>query len=180
MYRVKISIFAILFFSSCQSRNTEILVTIQDKYSILLPSFLVKAGTTLNEEASLQYLNTWKEFYVIVIDEPKTEVLKTLKNFNLTEKYSNDIKGYSDLILNGFENSIWISQKSEIKDTLINNMPARLLTINGRSEGMDAFILLTFIEGEKRYYQIMTWTLSSKEYEFKDKMLKLTFSFKEL
>jgi len=180
MKRLNILILTILFITSCQSGDTERLVTIDNKYSISLPSFLVKASTTLNADASLQYLHTWKEFYVIVIDESKSEMQKALTDNNLTDKYSNDIKGYSDLLLAGFEQSVSISHKSDIVDTLINNMPARVLTINGRAEGIDAFYTLAFIEGKERYYQIMTWTLSSKEYEYKDKMRKILYSLKEL
>ena len=106
MKRLNILILTILFITSCQTGDTERLVTIENKYSILLPSFLVKASTTLNADASLQYLHTWKEFYVIVIDESKSEMQKALTDNNLTDKYSNDIKGYSDLLLNGFEQSI--------------------------------------------------------------------------
>jgi hypothetical protein len=96
------------------------------------------------------------------------------------DKYSNDIKGYSELLLVGFEQSISISHKSDMVDTLINKLPARVLTINGRAEGIDAFYSFAFIEGKERYYQIMTWTLSSKEYEYKDKMSKILYSLKEL
>jgi len=180
MKRLNILFLIILFMTACQSGDTEQLVTIGDKYSISLPSFLVKASTTLNEDASLQYLHTWKEFYVIVIDESKSEMQKALEDNNLTETYSNDIKGYSDLLLKGFEQSISISQKSEIKDTLVNNMPARILTINGTAEGINAFYSIAFIQCKERYYQVMAWTLSSKEYAYKDKMNKIMYSLKEL
>jgi hypothetical protein len=180
MKRLNILILTILFITSCQSGDTERLVTIDNKYSISLPSFLVKASTTLNADASLQYLHTWKEFYVIVIDESKSEMQKALTDNNLTDKYSNDIKGYSELLLDGFEQSISITNKSDMVDTLINNLPARVLTINGRAEGIDAFYSLAFIEGKERYYQIMTWTLSSNEYEYRDKMNKIKYSLKEL
>lgn len=180
MKKLNILLLTILFITSCQSGDTEKLVTIENKYSISIPSFLVKASTELNEDASLQYLHTWKEFYVIVIDESKSEMQKALVDNNLTDKYSNDIKGYSDLLLDGFEQSISISHKSEIVDTLINNMPARLLTINGRAEGIDAFYSIAFLQGKERYYQIMAWTLSNKEYEYRDKMNRIMYSLKEL
>lgn len=179
MIRINIFLLTILFATSCQQGDTEKLVTIENKYSISIPSFLVK-GSNLNEDASLQYLHTWKEFYVIVIDESKSEMQKAIVENDLTERYSNDIKGYSDLLLDGFEQSISISHKSDIVDTLINNMPARLLTINGRAEGIDAFYSLAFIQGKERYYQILAWSLSSKKYEYEDRMRKIMYSFKEL
>lgn len=105
---------------------------------------------------------------------------KSLVDNNLTDSFSNDIKGYSDLILKGLDQTVSVSQKSEIIDTLINNMPARLLTITERAEGVDVFYSIAFIQGKERYYQIMAWTLASKEYEFKDKMNRIMYSLKEL
>jgi hypothetical protein len=115
-----------------------------------------------------------------VIDESKSEMQKALDDNNLAETYANDIKGYSDLLMNGFEQTISVSHKSEIIDTTINNMPARLLTVSGRVEGIDAYYSLAFIQGKERYYQIMAWTLSNKEYEYKDKMNRIMYSLKEL
>jgi 23S rRNA G2069 N7-methylase RlmK/C1962 C5-methylase RlmI len=180
MKKINILLLTILFITGCQSGDTEQIVTIGNKYSVSLPSFLVKASTTLNEDASLQYLHTWKEFYVIVIDESKSEMQKALEDNNLTDDYANDIDGYSSLILDNFEQVISISNKSEIVTTQINNMPARLITINGRTEGIDAFYSLAFIQGKERYYQVMAWTLSNKEYAYKEKMKKIMYSLKEL
>ena len=179
MQRLNILFLTILFITSCQSGDTEKLVTIENKYSISIPSFLITTNA-LNEEASLQYLNARKEFYVIVLDEPKSEMYKALVDNDLTDTYSNDLEGYSDLILDNYEQSISISHMSNIVDTFINNMPARLLTINGQVEGVDIFYSLAFIQGKERYYQIMVWTSSSKESEYKDKMNKILYSFKEL
>ena len=179
MQRLNILFLTILFITSCQSGDTEKLVTIENKYSISIPSFLITTNA-LNEEASLQYLNARKEFYVIVLDEPKSEMYKALVDNDLTDTYSNDLEGYSDLILDNYKQSISISHMSNIVDTFINNMPARLLTINGQVEGVDILYSLAFIQGKERYYQIMVWTSSSKESEYKDKMNKILYSFKEL
>ncbi|GAA4017426.1 hypothetical protein GCM10022408_33740 [Hymenobacter fastidiosus] len=179
MKKITILLMIILLLNSCQIGDEQQTVTIENKYSVSIPSFLAKTSE-LNDDASLQYQHAWKEFYIIILDESKTDMQKVLDDNNLTETYSNDIKGYSDLSLNGFEKGISSSQKFEIIDTLVNNMPARLLTITGRVEGIDAFYSLAFIQGKERYYQIMAWTLSSKEYEYKDKMNRMMYSLKEL
>ncbi len=179
MKKITILLLTILSLTSCQSGDEQQTVTIENKYSVAIPSFLTKASG-LNDDASLQYQHTWKEFYVIVIDESKTEMQKALDDNNLTEIYTNDIKGYSELLMNGFEEAISVSHKSEIIDTTINNMPARLLTVNGQAKGLDIFYSLAFIQGKERYYQIMAWTLSSKEYKYKDKMNRIMYSLKEL
>ena len=177
--KTTILLLTILSLNSCQSGDEQQIVTIENKYSISIPSFLTKVSG-LNDDASLQYQHAWKEFYIIVIDESKSEMQKALDDNNLAESYTNDIKGYSDLLMKGFEQTISVSHKSETIDTTINNMPARLLTVNGRVEGIDAYYSLAFIQGKERYYQIMAWTLSNKEYEYKDKMNRIMYSLKEL
>jgi len=179
MKKTTLILLTILTLISCETGDKEQNITIGDKYSISIPSFLTKVNN-LNDDASLQYQHAWKEFYVIVIDETIEEMQKALEENQLTDTYNNDIKGYSDLLVNGFEQTVSVNRKSEILDTLVNGMPARLLTINGRVEGIDAFYSIAFIQGKKRYYQIMAWTLSNKEYQYKDKMNRIMYSLKEL
>lgn len=179
MKNLTILVVITIILASCQPTDTEKRVTSDNKFSISLPSFLTKVSN-LNEDASLQYQHAWKEFYVIVIDETREEIQKALTDNNLTERYPNNIDGYADLILDNFTQSIVVSNKSIEIDTLINNLPAKVLTVSGQVEGIDAFYYLAFIEGKQRYYQIMTWTLSSKEYEHKEKMKRLLYSFKEI
>jgi len=179
MKKISFIIFTILFLVTCQPTKTEQTITIENKYSLTIPSFLTKVNN-LNDDASLQYQHAWKEFYVIVIDELKIELQTALEQNNMLEIYPNDINGFSNLLLDGLEQAIPISSKSSIVDTTIHNLPAKLLTFKGRVEGIDSFYTLAIIEGRNRYYQIMTWTLPSKEYQYKEKMREMIYTFKEL
>ena len=178
MKKITIILLSILTLNSCEPSDEYQIVNIDDQYSLTIPSFLTKVNN-LNDNASLQYQHGLKEFYVIVIDESKIELQNALEDYQLTEYFTNDVKGYSDLLLEGFEQTVSIKQKSTILDTLINGMPARLLTISGRIDGIDAYYSLAFIQGRHSYYQIMAWTLSSKEFEYKDKMNRIMYTFKE-
>lgn len=180
MRKINISLLIILLFTGCFSGDSEQLVTIGSKYSISLPSFLTKARVPLNDDASLQYMNTWKEFYVIVIDESKSEMQKALIDNDLSDVYSSDIIGYSDLLIDSFEKEVSTYNKSDIIDTKINDLPARLLSFSGRIEGIDVYYSIAFVEGKERYYQIMTWTLTSKKSQYNDRMEKIIHSFNEL
>lgn len=179
MQKLNILLLTILFITSCQTGEIEKTVKIENKYSISIPSFLSKVSN-LNEDASLQYQHAWKEFYVIVIDESKDEMQRALVDNNLAGSYTNDVDGYSKLLIDGFQQAVSVNTKSNIVDTTINNMPAKLLTISGQVEGIDAFYYLAFVEGKERYYQIMAWTLADKEYQYRDKMRKLIYTLKEL
>lgn len=180
MKRISILFLIIQILTACQPDDTVQLVTIENKYAVSIPSFLVKSGTTLNENASLEYLHTWKDFYVIVIDEPVSDFQKALIEYDLTTDYRNEIDGYSKLILGNFLQSQIISNKSKILKTTINNMPARLINFNSYVDGTSVYYSLAIFQGKETYYQILAWTVSSKKSDYEDKMLKIIYSFKEL
>jgi len=165
--------------ASCQTDRKDQVVTVKNKYTISLPPF-VKESSGLNDDASLQYQNSLREFYVVVIDESKSEFEKALSDNDLNDLYPKNIKGYSELLMFGMEQAIEIKSKSMLRDTVINNQPARLQTIKGRVEGTDIFYSIGFIQGVKRYYQVIAWTLQNKEKEHAGVMKKIIASFKEV
>ena len=169
----------LFLFQSCGSGDEEQLVTVSNKYSLSIPAFLTRVSN-LNEDASLQYQHAWKEFYVIAIDEPKEEMQKALDENDLTTIYTNDIDGYSKLILVVFKESLSSPNQSELIDTTINQMPARLTTLSGTVDGINAFYSIGIYEGEENYYQVLSWTLSSKKHTYQNKMKKVLYSFKEI
>lgn len=179
MKKLAILMLAVAAVVSCQTDRKDQVVTVKDRYTISLPPF-VKETSELNEDASLQYQNTLREFYVVVIDESKAEFEKALSDNDLNDLYPQNIKGYSELLLFSMEQAIEIKSKSVLKDTIINNQPAKILTIKGRVEGTDIFYSIGFVQGVKRYYQIITWTLQNKEKEHAGLMKKIIASFKEI
>jgi hypothetical protein len=179
MKKYTILLLTILLVNSCQSGDNQQTVTIENKYSIVIPSYMTEASG-LNDDASLQYKNSRKVLFLIVIDDSLAEMNKVLDDDNLNETYTSDINGYSELIMNGVEQKISVAHKSKIIDTTINNIPARLLTVSGRYDGIDLYYSFAFIQGKERYYLIMVWTTSNKEYEYKDKINRVMYSFKEL
>lgn len=164
---------------SCQPGDMDQTVTVENNYSIVVP-FLMEKAEGLNDAASLEYQHAWKELYVMVIDEPKTELREALEENDLLDVYTNDFEGYIDLVLSGFEESISVTRKSEIIDTRINGMPAKLLTIAATVDDYDVYYSLGFLEGKKRYYQVFTWTLADKKEEYGDQMKRMLYSLKEL
>lgn len=179
MRKTLIFILTLFLFQSCASGDEEQLITVGNKYSLSIPSFLTKVNN-LNDDASLQYQHAWKEFYVIAIDESKEEMQTVLIKNDLTELYKNNIVGYSKLILDNFKESLSNPYQSQIIDTTINNMPAKLTTLSGRVEGIDAFYSIGIYEGKDSYYQVLAWTLNRKKHSYKPKMNKILYSLAEL
>ena len=179
MRRTFIFILTIFLLQSCGSGDEEQLISVGNKYSLSIPSFLTKVNN-LNDDASLQYQHAWKEFYVIAIDESKEEMQNALIANDLTNLYENNIEGYSKLILDGFKENLSNPYQSEMIDTTINKMPAKLTTLSGTVEGIDAFYSIGIYEGNDSYYQVLAWTLKSKQYSYKTKMNKTLYSLAEL
>lgn len=164
---------------SCNGKdNAPQTVKVEGKYSIDLPKFLEKTND-LNKEASLQYQNQIKEFYAIVIDEPKTALTNALEQNSLSGLYGNDLEGYSRLITDGMDKSIKIKKMPDFKDTTINGAKARLLSFEGVNQGYRIYWNLAFVEGNNRYYQIMVWTKAESKGKYKKEMTAIINSFKE-
>lgn len=178
MKKTGLLLIGLLILLSCGSKAPQ-KVVIENRYSMEVPETLVKA-TDLNKEASLQYQNIYLEFYVIVIDETKKEVIDAIVQNNLTADYTQDFNGYSKLILDNYTNSIKIKEKSDVTDFTVNGLKAKKMTIEGTYENIDAFFYLALIEGKDRFYQIMTWTLQTKKNDFSADMEKMINSFTEL
>lgn len=174
--------FTLLLFTiitlSCSNNNEVRSIEIGNRYSLKIPSFLTKVNN-LNEEASLQYQHAWKELYVIVIEDPKEEVENTFKKLDLPSNFSNDLEGYTNMVLfNMTENTNSDSDKYEtIK---INQLPAKIIETTENIDGINIYYNVAVLEGKEKYYQIFTWTLASKKQEHKLKMDRIIQSFQEI
>lgn len=162
--------FLSLLFISCNSKTEYQTVKVKNKYSLELPGFLSEAKT-LNPEASLQYQNPLKEFYVIVLDEPKTQ-FPNQGAINLEE--------YKNIVLENMKMNLSEPTISPIEDTIINGLKAKLFSISDDTENIGIYYQFAYIESKGNFYQVMTWTLENKKDKFSNDMDKIIASFKEM
>lgn len=165
-------------FYSCATEEGEQKITVENRYSLEVPAFLSQTED-LHDDASLQYQNLFKEFYVLVIDEPKTELHTVLKEFDLEDSYSDDLNGYTKLILNGIYSSMDGPSQSDIVETNVNGLPARFATLSGVIEGIPISYTYGIYESRTRYYQVIAWTLADKQSEYQSQMDAILQSLKE-
>lgn len=168
-----------LFLMSCQDDAILETITVDNKYSLDVFTNMSKS-TELNDEASLQYQNIFKQLYVVVIDESADQFENIIVKNQLQDDYSADLDGYTKLIVNGFDTDSEIQNHSEPKDITINGLDAKLFEFNGRVNDYDIYYKLAFVKTKKSYYQIMTWTLLDNKEKLKEKMDKMIYSFKEI
>lgn len=167
-----------LLLHSCGAKDSYETVTVENKFELTLPSFLSKTRD-LNDDASLQYQNALREFYVIAIHEPIIEVQPVIDE-DETGEYKNDINGYYKLILDNFKGAIANPEISKVTDTIVNNMPAKTAFINGQIDGLDIVYAIGLYQGKEDYYQLFSWTLADRKDRHKDNMSKIIYSLKEV
>lgn len=159
-----------LLFISCNSKTEYQTVKVKNKYSLEIPEFMSEAQT-LNPEASLQYQNALREFYVIVLDEPKTQ-FPNQGAINLEE--------YKNIVLENMKMNLSEPKISPIEDTIINGLKAKLFSISDDTENIEIYYQFAYIESKSNFYQVMTWTLENKKDKFSNDMDKIIASFKEM
>ena len=144
-----------------------------------LPKSMIKSKR-LNDSASLQYENGAEELYVIVLDESKKSIHDVIASNGIQDLYSNDIEGYSKLIMDGLKTAIKKSKTTNLKKEIINSNKSITAELSATVDNLKVYYSLAYIEGKDTYYQIMSWTLSNKKELNKEKINKMIHSFKEI
>lgn len=156
-------------------------IKINDEYGVHIPTYMKKSDA-LNDEASLQFANIFKETYVIVIDEPKEEFISVFTDLNEYIDTVSTVKNYRTIQLQLLSENINIIKQSLPKPAKIHKLNAELIQFDGRVEGVDYDIAYTvgFIEGNENLYMIMTWTLAENKEKYKETFDKIIRSFRLL
>lgn len=149
------------------------------KYSVMIPGHMV-ATTGLNDEASLQYQNIYKELYILVIDEPKDEVINAFMEVGEYDTTKSPVTNYRTFLINALQESVSVKGEIElIKDT-INGLSAEIVSFHATAPEVEpeVFYLSAFYEGKNNFYYLMTWTLTETEEKNRKEMKEMIYSFK--
>lgn len=175
-----------IFFFSCDSETTYDLVTSDNgAFSVNVPSHLTKA-TDLNEDATIQYQNIFREYYFIVIEETKEEFADALSFLYEDdeidaepEDFEYSLEEYADLVTEFFGEGLEVINETDLVDVEINGLKAKQKEMDANFEDLEVYYHLTVIEGDKGFYQVLQWTLGDKKAEAKPVMAAAAGSFKE-
>jgi uncharacterized RDD family membrane protein YckC len=154
-----IAVFAILFVLSfgvtyfadefSKNRKGEKIVRSTDgQIQVTVPADWV-GHPELHDEASIEVGNGWKELYLIVLRENKSDFV----GMNLDK--------YSQITKEILEESLEFPETSEPSEFRINDNDAVQYEIRGISEGLEVVFLHTSVEDGRNYYQVLAWTLNS-------------------
>ncbi|WP_157558735.1 hypothetical protein [Microscilla marina] len=155
------------------------LVKIPGKYSIQIPKYM-KRSIGLNQYASLQYQNTTKGMYVIVIDEDTTAKKILSKAMELSG--GSVLSYYRKQKMEQLGQDLKISKKHDGKLIKINGLEAETVNIDASTKEIetDVAYFFTFIEGKKSLYMLMGWTMASQRKKYQGTFGQVAKSFQEL
>jgi hypothetical protein len=150
-------------------------------YKISIPKHMT-VSRELNDDASLQYQDIYKELYIIVIDEPKTDFIKTFSEPDINE-YDDKLtpeKNYRIVQMKSMKEKMTLRGEPNVKKATINGLDAEIVDFTGAVEGVesDIYYKLAFVEGTKNLYMIMTWTLATDKDKNTEEMDQMIQSFK--
>ena len=154
---------------------------VNDLYAIEIPSDLTMT-TSLNSEASLQYNNIYSEKYIIVIDEEKQYFVDALNDADMYDESLTLAGNFAEIQLSSFSEEVTITNQSEVIDTKVNGMEARLFAFDAEVEGIDVGISYWtgYFVGKDRLYTVMAWTLKSDKDNFEEEANAILKSIEEL
>lgn len=166
--------------NNAKNDDTVNTVTVKGLYSIDVPAFL-SPRTEGAKEDSLSYSNNTLDIGMVVIDEPKQEVIEATKHLKRKQDES-----YLDImarlcIMNMFEDPDKM-ELGDYDDSPINGLPA--LTLNAFQKATffkdGLFACFGFIEGKEHFYQVVITIGGSSIEKLTDKMCDVIRTFKEL
>ncbi len=163
---------------ACSDKTRFKEVEVRDLYSIHVPEFLSETND-LNAEASLQYMNTAREFYVLVIHESKDEFHAAIKELELEDQYPLNIDGYAKVLIDNFKLNAEVKKQSDISEITIDKRAARMVNFDAVIEGVDAYCTMVYVDGKTNYYQIFAWTLQKYKDKYAEDLDAIATTFKE-
>ncbi|WP_026778122.1 hypothetical protein [Polaribacter sp. Hel_I_88] len=151
-------------------------VSINNDYSISVPDYM-KEMKSLNDDASFQYANIYKETYTIVIDEDKQEFIDAFKEIGIYNDSLTVIENYSEYQVNSFQESLNSDEVKEL-DFKLKNLTAKQFELNGIIDGINANYLIGFVESDAKMYMLMSWTVDDRYKKYKNTFQLIQNSFK--
>lgn len=134
-----------------------------------VPDYMTKTFG-LNDIAKVQYANSEKEAYTIIIEEDKDDIKTAGGSFENSQDY------YNYFIKNFGIDSVEVLSEAPTKSGKLNAYQAQ---IAGHIDNLDLFYLVTIIESPTHYYNIISWTMAENKNQLIDDFKRIVSSLKE-
>lgn len=153
--------------SGSGSGETKVVTASDQKSQLTVPvSWKDVPASFKNELAVLQLGDLPKEQYVLVISENASD----FENFT----------AFSDASLEAAKGLVAGAEIGEQRKVTIGGLNAVQYQVTGKAAGIKAVFWYTMIEGRSGFYQVLGWTLPSKQTEAEPVIRTVIESFREL
>ncbi|HEV7229721.1 MAG TPA: hypothetical protein VGO45_00250 [Bacteroidia bacterium] len=153
-----------LLFSAC-TNDKWAHVTVNNTYSLSLPPYLEPG--TFYADASLQYKNEQKEFYIVMIDEKKTQFKEYGLDYDLSTYYHITAKKFD---------STGISRPMKF---MIGKDSAYSSEFKGQMNNNPVYYKLVSIESDSSFYKMLIWMMASDKERYAGDVNRIVHSFRE-
>ncbi|MDC8004013.1 hypothetical protein POV27_08110 [Aureisphaera galaxeae] len=150
-------------------------------YQISIPKYMKKAED-LNADASMQFQNIFKETYLAIIDEDKTDFVDVFKELGQYDDGQSIAGNYRNVQMDYFTEGMNMLSDATPKKVTINGLDAEQVAFTARVPEVDydIYYIITFIEGRENVYMVMEWTLAEYEEKYKTTFLQMIDTFTEI
>lgn len=138
-----------------------------------LPDYMTRTSG-LNDVATLQYKNSVKDVYTIVIEDSKEEL-------NIVDIYYSSINEFQEDFSNDFlkdeEKKTFSKPKFQSKDD--TNFAEFDASYYDKDTNIEIYYLIGIVETKTHFYKVLSWTKKENKEKFKADFQKTLYSFKE-
>ncbi len=145
-------------------------VSVKDLYSIAIPTYL-DSSAEFNPGASLQYVNVDKAVYIMVIDQPKSELNSPEMQVTLD--------AYYNLVASRFAVGDDPTTATPPSTRELNGLKSMQTEATGIENTHEIYYKLAVVESESHFYQILAWTLLDQKAKYSDDLQRMIDSFEE-
>ncbi len=151
-----------------KSQTPQVLISTDGKFQLTVPGNW-KTETVMNDAAKLQASNRFSELYTVVIRESKEDISETV-----------DLDYYTEIVRGNLQKAAADVVMAEPVAVSINGYNARQFEASATVQNIKAKYIYAVLETPQGFYQIITWTLTSRYEKGKETLINVINSFKEI
>ena len=121
---------------------------VNDQYVVKVPTYMKKTDV-LNDDASLQYMNSLKETYISVIEEAKDSFIQIFKDLGDYNDSLSVAENYKNIQLESFKDFVVGYKTSDEITVDYNGKPSFYTTVDGEVDDIGISYSFRFVEGKE-------------------------------
>ena len=127
----------------------------------------MQPATELNDQADIQAMNGFRELYVVVLTEPKSD---------FPDEF--ELKDYAGVAFPPFSQGVSAAPTTP-RDIKTDNGDAGIqYDVHGTADGHKIGYLVTFVDTGDHFHQVLAWTLDERYSQHKGTLTKIAASLK--